>query len=62
MKWLSFLITPKVVFMENFDKQIPYILKLVPTNLCYYGLENYILEFEGISGNKDVKILKILER
>jgi len=36
------------------DVKIPTMLKLVPTNLCYHGLENYILEYEVLNSTKEV--------
>lgn len=55
MKWLTNLITPRVMSMKHSDKTIPFIFKLVPTDFCFtYGLEHYILEFENLSDKKEV--------
>jgi hypothetical protein len=55
LKWLTNLITPRVMSMKHGEKSIPCIFKLVPTDFCFtYGLEHYILEFENLSEKKEV--------
>lgn len=55
LKWLTNLVTPRVMTMKHLDKTIPFIFKLVPTDLCFiYGLEHYILEFEHLEDKKEV--------
>lgn len=58
LKWLSNLITPRVMTMR-YDKDIvPFIFKLVPTNLCFtHGLEHYVLEFEHFANKKEVELI-----
>lgn len=61
MKWLFYLISPRVIFMDIQGKKQPFVMKLVPTPLCYMGLENYILEYESANGNMEV-ILNSIEK
>ena len=55
LKWLTSMITPRVMIMRNEKGDQPFIFKLVPTDLCFtYGLEHYILEFQHLSDKKEV--------
>ena len=55
LKWLTYLITPRVLKMKHDNSTVPFIFKLVPTNLCYtVGIEHYVLEFEKLNDKKEV--------
>jgi hypothetical protein len=56
VKMLYDLMVPRVVQLVIQHKEIPYLIKVVPSNLCYtHGLEYYLLEFINISNKIDVK-------
>ncbi len=57
LDYLSHLTTPRILLMNQYNKLIPYIFKLVPTEYCFtYGVEHYNLEFVNISNELDVNI------
>ena len=57
LKMLYDLIIPRVLLININNTKTPFLVRVVPSNLCYtHGLEYYMLEFVSIQNQTEVKI------